>query len=743
MFDTDKPIKSFCDDKLGRSVFSKQLANTIMQFKTKDNYTISLQGKWGSGKTSVVNMVIEEIKHLSQCGEKDEEVVIVQFNPWNFTDNNQLINQFFLTLSGTLKIFDSTKKFEKVGDAIEKYSDALTYSEYIPVVGKYLKLLPKMTKIVGKSIKNNAKSKLNNVTSMKEEVEQALQEFVNRILIVIDDIDRLPNEQIRLIFQLINSVAGFPNITYLLSFDRDIVSRALSDVQHCDGQEYLEKIIQVPFDIPPINKDTLNTILFKKLDELVETREGMDFDSDHWNSVFDSCVNPYIKTLRDVNRFCNVFSFMYVSVKREVDFIDMAGICSLRLFANHIHEWIRKNKYFLVGGYSFKGKSVNDAEQEKNRLIESFEKVNPQDPHGMLNAVVSLFPKVKSRISFSYSNQMETNEVIHQAMRIASEDKFDLYFSLSLENVKIGSDEIDDSIFRMDETTMRNYITTLKEKNIFETYLNEIQHNLTRIPDDRIELILSVVLFENGRICDESQKLLGIRSEDVNVYMIDRFLMQIKVEAKRFEYICNMFNNTDFLSFQELLHLMHIIELSYGRIAKTEHVYDEKLITLEHLNKIETIFKQRIEKFSVNNNILDTKECRRIIILWNFIDQEGCSKYIKEMLLEEINAIKLLFLSMTIWRSGNKRSAYELKDRSYEKYVKSEQLFRIIESNRMGELFWKLSEEKIEVAAAFSIMFESGKYGNEIKTVDVTKKISEWKKDMQIFNKMKMLKDRF
>ena len=57
-----------------------------------------------------------------------------------------------------------------------------------------------------------------------------------------------------------------------------------------------------------------------------------------------------------------------------------------------------------------------------------------------------------------------------------------------------------------------------------------------------------------------------------------------------------MFNNTDFLSFQELLHLMHIIELSYGRIAKTEHVYDEKLITLEHLNKIETIFKQYINK---------------------------------------------------------------------------------------------------------------------------------------------------
>lgn len=730
MFNTDKPIKSFCDDKLGRGVFSKQLASTIMQFKTKDNYTISLQGKWGSGKTSVVNMVIEEIKHLSQCGEKDEEVVIVQFNPWNFTDNNQLINQFFLTLSGTLKIFDSTKKFEKVGDAIEKYSDALTYSEYIPVVGKYLKLLPKMTKIVGKSIKNNAKSKLNNVTSMKEEVEQTLQEFENRILIVIDDIDRLPNEQIRLIFQLINSVAGFPNVTYLLSFDRDIVSRALSDVQHCDGQEYLEKIIQVPFDIPPINKDTLNTILFKKLDELVETREGMDFDSDHWNSVFDSCVKPYINTLRDVNRFYNVFSFMYAGVKREVDFIDMAGICSLRLFANNIYEWIRKNRYFLVGGYSFTGKSVNDAEQEENRLIESFEKVNPQDPHGMLNAVVSLFPKVKSRISFSYSNQMETNEVIHQAMRIASEGKFDLYFSLSLENVKIGSDEIDDSIFRMDETTLREYIITLKEKNKFETYLNEIQHNLTRIPDDRIELILSVVLFENGRIYDESQKLLGIRSADVSIYVVERFLMQIKVEPKRFEYIWNMFNNTDFLSFQELLQLMHIIELSYGRIAQSEHMHDEKLITPEHLNKIETVFMQRIEEFSVNNNILDAKECRRIIMLWEFIVPEKYSKYISKLLFDELNAIKLLFLYMTIWRSNEKRSMYELTDRSYEKYIKSEQLLRIIESNRMIEAFWKLSEEKIEAAAAFTLIMKSETRRNEVEIVDIIAKISEWKKDI-------------
>ncbi len=95
MFNTDKPINKISEDKLGRSSFAKQLANAIMQFKTKDNYAISLQGKWGCGKTSVLNMAVEEIRQLSEVVDNSEKIVIVQFNPWNFTDTNQLINQFF------------------------------------------------------------------------------------------------------------------------------------------------------------------------------------------------------------------------------------------------------------------------------------------------------------------------------------------------------------------------------------------------------------------------------------------------------------------------------------------------------------------------------------------------------------------------------------------------------------------------------------------------------------------------
>ena len=150
MFNTDKPIKYLDEDLLDRRAFAKQLASAIYQFQTKENYTISLQGAWGCDKTSVLNMIIDEINRLNLMGD-DGQITVVQFNPWNFTTTSQLLDQFFITLSNTLKVGEDKKKVKEVGEALEKYSSALEYSEYIPVVGPYLKVLPKLSKEFGKT----------------------------------------------------------------------------------------------------------------------------------------------------------------------------------------------------------------------------------------------------------------------------------------------------------------------------------------------------------------------------------------------------------------------------------------------------------------------------------------------------------------------------------------------------------------------------------------------------------------
>lgn len=61
MFSSDKPIFNKKSDKLNRTEFSKQLAKAILSYTETDNFTIGLSGRWGSGKTSIINMVDEEI----------------------------------------------------------------------------------------------------------------------------------------------------------------------------------------------------------------------------------------------------------------------------------------------------------------------------------------------------------------------------------------------------------------------------------------------------------------------------------------------------------------------------------------------------------------------------------------------------------------------------------------------------------------------------------------------------------
>ena len=88
---------------------------------------------------------------------------------------------------------------------------------------------------------------------------------------IIDDIDRLTNTQIRDIFQLVKQVGNFPNIIYVLSMDREVVCRALESVHDIDGAEYLEKIVQIPFEIPALLKPRLREIFLTNLENTVKT----------------------------------------------------------------------------------------------------------------------------------------------------------------------------------------------------------------------------------------------------------------------------------------------------------------------------------------------------------------------------------------------------------------------------------------------------------------------------------------
>lgn len=93
MFYSDRPINSGNEDKLNRKGFARLLARTLVNLDSKDTFTVGLFGKWGCGKTSLVNMTLEEIENIQAEDELKKEIIIVHFEPWNFTDTNQLLTQ--------------------------------------------------------------------------------------------------------------------------------------------------------------------------------------------------------------------------------------------------------------------------------------------------------------------------------------------------------------------------------------------------------------------------------------------------------------------------------------------------------------------------------------------------------------------------------------------------------------------------------------------------------------------------
>ena len=95
MFYSDRPINSGNEDKLNRKGFARLLARTLVNLDSKDTFTVGLFGKWGCGKTSLVNMTLEEIENIQAEDELKKEIIIVHFEPWNFTDTNPMVTIIF------------------------------------------------------------------------------------------------------------------------------------------------------------------------------------------------------------------------------------------------------------------------------------------------------------------------------------------------------------------------------------------------------------------------------------------------------------------------------------------------------------------------------------------------------------------------------------------------------------------------------------------------------------------------
>jgi len=501
MYYSDKPISSKCDDQLGRNSFAALLAQSLLNLNTQDTFTVGLFGKWGSGKTSIVNMMLSEIEEQQKDCPESEKLIVVHFEPWNFSNTDQLLSQFFIRLSSEFRN-KGDERLAKIGEALETYSEAFDILSAIPLAGGLLSFLGKKgAETAGSKLKKGCDEK--DISKQKEFVIKLLQEQSNRILVVIDDIDRLSNEQIRQVFQLVTSVAKFPNTIYLLVFDKDIVVKALEKVQEGSGRDYLEKIIQMPIQIPDIKPAKLRQVLIDRLNTILSKYEGIAFQQTHWQKLYEPCIAPFVDSLRTINRLCNAVQFKLSSISTEIDFADIVAISVLEIQHPEVYEWVKEHKSLLTGEFDLSTiREKNKTQKElKDFYIAQIKAVLQKDGHStvtdeqveeIIAFLPHLFPHFGQKIGEIY--EVYNLNVFRKNNQIAHPEKFDRYFSLDLDEVSIRKSEILMAAFEAECEALIKALLEKEEKGDSYEFLEEIRALSSDLSADRAEIIVTALL---------------------------------------------------------------------------------------------------------------------------------------------------------------------------------------------------------------------------------------------------------
>lgn len=411
LLSADHPRTEPREDLLGYAPFAKMLAHSVLRGSPSAGLVVGIYGEWGLGKTTLLNF----IEHFTQSDADDEPPVIVRFNPWWFSGREDLLRRFFADFESA--VLKKRAKNTKLRSALQKFGDAIGNVPFAWVGG--------VGKIVAAATKLGQPS---DVVGLKRAIVDALAEEVLRVIVLVNDINRLlPSEMVD-VFRLVRSVGDFPNVHYVLALDHDIVTTAISTECHTDGARYLEKIVQAPFDLPRPSAATLRGLFAHRLPEILGEVDSALLDPKYWMDVFVHGISPFLRTPRDVGRLLNSIAVIYPSLRGEVNVVDFIGVETLRVFAPDAYEIIRSNPQRFVGMLL----AVDHLKEQHRQFHEEWLATVKRDAHTTRALVTRLFPSVAGVLG-ARNSPAPRDGTLRKARRVCVENVFDVYFRYAIE----------------------------------------------------------------------------------------------------------------------------------------------------------------------------------------------------------------------------------------------------------------------------------------------------------------------
>ncbi|MCF6121597.1 NTPase KAP [Mesorhizobium sp. M7A.F.Ca.CA.001.07.2.1] len=553
--DSDRPLNAEAADLFGFVGIARRLAPAILKTFETDGMVVGLEGPWGSGKTTLLNFLRHELDKS-----KPEHIHVINIAPWLSGDRSNLVSSLLIPIADILDQIENAhakqsrwkqlkKKGTDLGNLVRSYG-AKTGRTLAPAARLAEYFIPG-AKIAGDSLDLASEyleqsERQQTTAEIKANISKRISELKIGFVVILDDLDRLEPEQAVEVVRLVRSVADFPKITYLMCYDRAALSHALmTGLKISDGDQFLQKIIQLTFTIPlPEPFDLREQFLTEALaifEEVTGSPATSELLSDLKVGV--DREGGALRTPREVKLALNSLRFLYPSIKDDVYFPDVCRLHLIKTTNPALYRWIEE--YLSLRSVLVTGDGTISS-HDKKEIGKRLQELLPSDDAMSTQSIWSLrrfIPGIIKNDSpeqcvFSSSSVGEVKNMI-ALRRLGSPIHYRYYFALTYPKTIMPDDEFNAllALATSHTSALTEKLVALARKRR-SSGRSWFEHLLDRLDDDMIRSLgasrlsglieaisngMDVILAE-----DNSPRPLSLSVSDIAERVVRGCLKQLK-----------------------------------------------------------------------------------------------------------------------------------------------------------------------------------------------------------------------